>query len=77
MKNVIVMVQKTSALPEIDHNINDEHYVDDQLNNNYWIVQPLYIVKVHFLPLHLLVIKFQVEDGDERLEDYGVISHDA
>ena len=73
------MIQKTTVLPEIDHNINDEHNVDDQLDDDDWIVQPLYIIKVHLLPLHLLMIKFQVENGNERLEedDYGVISHDA
>ena len=72
----LFMSQKHHS-PKVYHNINYKHNVDNQFNDNDWIVQPLYVVEVHFLPLHLLVIKFQVEHGDERLEDYGVISHDA
>ena len=55
-------------LPKIYHNINDEHDVDNQFNDNDWVVQPLDIVEVHLLPLHLLMIQFQVEDGNKRLK---------
>ena len=75
-KNIYTKVQKQfQHLPKIYHNIDDEHDVDNQFNNNDWVVQPLDVVKVHLLPLHFLVIQFQVEDGNKRLRfgDYYVI----
>ena len=53
---------------KVDQDVDYEHYINNKLYNDDWVVKTLYIIQVHFLPLHFFVIQFQVKDGDEGLK---------
>ena len=55
-------------LPEINDNINNEHDIDYKFNNNNRIVESFDIIQIHILPLHCLVIQFQIKHSNERLK---------
>ena len=53
--------------PEVDHDINDEHNIDNELYDDDRIIEAIEIIQIHRLPGHILVIQVEIEDGDERL----------
>ena len=60
-------------LPEINDNINYKHDVDNKFNDNNRIVESFDIIQIHILPLHCLVIQFQIKNSNERLKMILVI----
>ena len=59
---------KPVFLPEINDNINYKHDVDYKFNDNNRIVESFDIIQIHILPLHCLVIQFQIKNSNERLK---------
>ena len=54
--------------PEIYGDIDYKHDINKEFDDDDGVVQALEVIEVHPLPGHVLVVKLQVKDRDERLK---------